>query len=497
MGRIRDRPDPKEVERAEDKVLFDKYQLCREIGRGRSGRVYLARHLELEEYRAIKLVHKSTMDYQQFKREALILKSIRHPGIPIVYDIEETPGDGWFGIIEEFLEGSSLYALVSDMGHLSKAMTVSYGIQICHLVIILHSARPNPILYLDLQPKNLLVCRDTIKLVDFDHAVYVDEAKELVKRYGTVGFAAPEQYTGRLLDERTDIYAIGAVLYYMLTGSFPGEHPLYPRALVDRDMGRIIKACLHPQPERRYASVDRLCQELDRIQKEIHGQRQGLFSGSRTSSLVIAVAGTSHGAGATHVAMGLAAHLQRQGLAVIYEEHNDSGGVRQFAGCTGAEADSYGTLRIAGLPMLPAYGKAVQLKPHPYPVVVKDFGTDQKTFTEEPADGFLLGATGKPWQWETAGTVIRSPGFLPGTVILYNQFCKQLSPRLPSPAKETPVFLMPHFTSPFQSTRQVQKVYDRMLAVWTEPETGGSIRVWLKKAVSYLKSIPGNLTGGP
>lgn len=485
------------MERAEGTVWFGKYQLCREIGRGRSGTVYLAKHLELDEYRAIKLVRKSSMDYEQFRKEALILKNIRHPGIPIVYDIEETPGDGWFGIIEEFLEGSSLYALVSCMGHLSKAMTVSYGIQICHLVVILHSARPNPVLYLDLQPKNLLVCQNTIKLVDFDHAVYVDEAKDLVKRYGTVGFAAPEQYTGGLLDERTDIYAIGAVLYYMLTGNFPSENPVYPRAQIDRSMARIIRTCLNPQPERRYPSADRLCQELERVQREMNAKRRGLLPKDPASSLTVAVAGTHRGAGTTHVAMGLAAHMQRWGMSVVYEEHNDSGAVRQFGDSTGACADGCGVMRLAGLPMLPAYGGAVQLKPHGYPVVVKDFGTDQEAFTGEAADGYLLVTTSKPWQWETAANVIRSPGFLPGTVIIYNQFCRQLGKKLPSPAKEASAFLMPYFSNPFRSTRPVQKVYDAVMKVWTEQETGGGIRALQRKGKQLLRKAVRNMTGGP
>ena len=122
--------------------------------------------MELEEYRAIKQVAKTCTDYSQFRKEALILKTIRHPGIPIVYDLEED--EDYSYLIEEYLEGDSLYALISETGHFSKAMTIRYGIQICHLVNILHSARPTPILYLDLQPKNLIICHDTVKLIDFD-----------------------------------------------------------------------------------------------------------------------------------------------------------------------------------------------------------------------------------------------------------------------------------------------------------------------------------------
>ena len=91
------------------------------------------------------------------------------------------------------------------------AMIVSVGIQICRLVDYLHSAKPNPILYLDLQPKNLLLCRDIVKMVDFGQAIFLNEVSSIEKRYGTVGYAAPEQYLDEDLDERTDIYAVGDV----------------------------------------------------------------------------------------------------------------------------------------------------------------------------------------------------------------------------------------------------------------------------------------------
>lgn len=256
-------------------ALFGKYQLCRVLGRGRSGTVYLAKHMALEEYRAIKQVSKSCRDFERFRREALILKGIRHPGIPLVYDLEEDENFSY--LIEEFLEGDSLYALISDKGYFSKAMTVRYGIQICRLVNILHSARPNPVLHLDLQPENLLVCRNTVKLVDFDHAVYLNEAKHIMRRYGTVGCAAPEQYTDDPLTKRTDIYAIGAVLHYMLTGTFPEPSAACSDVRIDRDMAEIIEICLRKEPEQRYESADRLGRELERLLERMDQSEQGVF----------------------------------------------------------------------------------------------------------------------------------------------------------------------------------------------------------------------------
>lgn len=476
-------------------TLFGKYQICRELGRGRSGIVFLARHLDLEEYRAIKRVSKSCADYERFRKEALILKSIRHPGIPIVYDLMETAD--YCYMILEFLSGDSLYALVSDMGHLSKAVTVRYGIQICHLVNILHSAR-NPILYLDLQPKNLLVCCDTVKLIDFDHSVHLHEAEKLKTRYGTVGCAAPEQYTGDALDERTDIYAIGAVLYYMLTGTYPemwqGRSVDCPRDKVDRNMARIIRKCLSREKSGRYQSAEELCSALEVVREKLEREERRIWGSGQISSLTIAVAGTRHGVGTTHIAMGLTAYLQRRGLSAIYEENNESGAVRQFASCVSARMDDAGVCTVRGIPVLPFYGSAVKLKKHGYSIRVQDYGCEWRTCIQKDAggaDGYLLVCGGKPWEWETTREAVSGLGIHPGQAIIYNQFCRQLYDRLPGPARGTDCFLMPEHSNPLRCGEKAEKIYEAVFLSLTGEKTGGILRNLLVRLFGKIKMMVG------
>ena len=164
----------------ENTVLFGKYQLIRTLGQGQRGTVYLAYHQELKEYRAIKQVPKSSAGYEQFKREALLLTSLSHPGIPLVYDLEEDCSSSY--LIEEYLEGDTLFDLVKSQGYLNQETVLAIGIQVCDLVHYLHSAGETPILYLDLQPKNLLYCHGYVKLLDFDHAGPVYEANESLFR---------------------------------------------------------------------------------------------------------------------------------------------------------------------------------------------------------------------------------------------------------------------------------------------------------------------------
>ena len=195
-----------------------------------------------------------------------------------------------------------------------------------------------------------------------------------------LGCAAPEQYTGDVLDGRTDIYAIGAVLHYMLTGHFPGE-PVRPEqvklsGITERRLMRLIRKCLQKEKDRRFQTAEELEQALQKLWEQ---SENGVFQyGAKCmeESLVIAVAGSRHGVGTTHIAMGLAAYLQKCGMSAVYEEFNESGAVRQLAECRGARADSCGVFRIWKTPMLPCYGEAVEWKPSGYRIRILDCGAD-------------------------------------------------------------------------------------------------------------------------
>ena len=196
------------MQETEDTVLFGKYQITGTLGTGRNGAVLLAVHLGLREYRAIKRVRKEQRP-GAFLREAEILKSLRDPGIP---------DQNYFYIIEEYLEGHSLSALMKERGSLTRAEIAAYGSELCRILVYLHSLKPNPILHLDLQPKNLLVCHEQVKLLDFDHADFLDGANREPVRFGTPGYAAPEQSGDMELGVYTDVYQIGALLFWLLTG---------------------------------------------------------------------------------------------------------------------------------------------------------------------------------------------------------------------------------------------------------------------------------------
>lgn len=445
-----------------DTILFGKYELIRTLGHGRCSTVYLARHLELDEYRAIKCVSKADTDYERFKKEALILKRLRHPGIPIVYDLEEEAFQSY--LIEEFLEGDSLYDLMKVKGHLNQDTVIRYGIQICDLVQYLHSAEQIPILYLDLQPKNLLVCHEQVKLLDFDHADFLDGANREAKRFGTPGYAAPEQSGDTELGVYTDVYQIGALLFWLLTGETM-EHGNIRK--VPGELGRILRTCTQENREKRYGSVDLIQEDLKRLDLRTNGLRT-----AKGTSLICAFAGTRPGVGVTHLALGFCSWLKSKGYEALYEEQNHSGDIRNMAGFLGEEADSCGVCRLFGIPVKPLYGKAARLETGNYPVVVRDYGSDWQTKEPEIAKTVLFLTAGGKW-WHNGDVKkalahmenVRRDGNGTTMVILYTHAVPRAVAR---EAKGIQTLLVPEFADPFTRTAQADDFYERLWEITGE-----------------------------
>ena len=422
-------------------ILFGKYRLCRKLGSGLSGTVYLAFHMELEEYRAVKIVPKTVSGYETFRKEALFLKELRHPGIPVVHDVEEDENNSY--LIEEYLEGESLYALVKRLGGLSEDMAVDFGIQICRLVQFMYSAE-NPILHLDLQPKNLLVCGQTVRLTDFDHACHASDARHAGKRYGTAGFAAPELRSGEALDCRTDIYAIGALLFYMCTGCIPEETPGNAGIMPERKLGRVIRSCMAADKTMRYPSAGALLEELEDLRTE--------WRGPAVQSQIIRFAGVRHGIGTTHAAIGLSGFLTAYRHPALYREAHDSDMVRKFAKNFGAVPDRAGNFRMGSVDFRPYYGKSVQMTCPYYPFIVEDMGTDWKTAaarTEEP-DFMVLVSTGKWWEIDETVHAVRELFPVCRPVLLFNHMDQTFHLRLPEDLKSLPAVYLPFFPNPLE-----------------------------------------------
>ncbi len=439
-------------------VLFGKYQLYGILGTGRAGTVFLAVHLGLEEYRAIKRVPKSFLKFEDLRREALVLKELRHPGIPIIYDVEE---DEFYSyLIEEYLEGESLYDLVKKQGHLSRALTISYGIQLTSIISYLHLAGPNPILLLDLQPKNLLLCHDTIKLIDFGLAAPLADANMPGERYGTVGCAAPEQYSkDGVLDERTDIYAIGAIIHFLFTGEF-SKLPYKPASSMDADLAAVIKRCMKKEKEERFSSAQELGERLGQLNNMGTAAKDRLQS----SSLTIALTGSKSGAGTTHIGIGLSVYLRNHGYPNLFEEKNDSGMGTGLGDHAAAKRDQFGLMRYRGFIWKPYYGPGVKLKEPPYKIHILDYGKNVEQALLSSPDALILVCDGSSWSrssaYYSAEYVVKghsSYGFV------YNHAAGATRIRMPEGAALSRCMKAPYFPDPFELNAETGDFYKTLL----------------------------------
>ena len=236
---------------------------------------------------------------------------------------------------------------------------------------------------------------------------------------------------------------------------------------------RVIRKCLHTEKSRRYQSALDLEQELQKLwdQSDCTAYRYG--ARRMEESLVITVAGSRHGVGTTHIAMGLTAYLQKCGMSVVYEELNESGAVRQLAESRKSQADIYGIFHIRNIPMLPRYGEAVKLMPAGYQIRILDCGADPDLVQQVDADGYLLVCGGKPWEWEDSETAVQLGRSVQGLTVIYNQFCARLS--FYQKQRYAGGLRMPYFADPFWGSRASDRVYR---AIWNQwfGQKGGIVR---------------------
>jgi Tol biopolymer transport system component len=273
-------------------VRLGHYELLARIGEGGMGEVWRARDVRLDRSVAVKLLspHLTSNPQlrQRFEREARAISALNHPHICTLYDVGEDDGKSY--LVMELLEGETLADRVAR-GPLPLTEVVRYGSQIAEA---LDRAHRSGIIHRDLKPGNIMITKSGAKLLDFGLAkasspVLAADGPTIQKSLtqegtilGTFQYMAPEQLEGQEADARTDIFALGAVLYEMITGrrAFDGKtrtsliaaivgsdpppirstQPLTPTALE-----HVIATCLEKEPDRRWQSAHDVASELSWI----------------------------------------------------------------------------------------------------------------------------------------------------------------------------------------------------------------------------------------
>jgi serine/threonine protein kinase len=240
------------------------------------GTVYLAENVRLGTLWAIKRIEKSGKGKGLLTAEPEVLKKLNHPALPKIFDVLEDEKSLY--IVSDFMEGVSLEEKLKEVRKFDEPAVVEWGIQICDVLDYLHSLKPNPIIYRDMKPANLILGRDgRIKLIDFGAArEYREERVNDTVYIGTRGYAAPEQYGCGQTNEATDIYSLGVTLYTLVTGRSPNEPPyeILPVRTLDtslsRDLEAIITKCTRPDPSERYLSAAKLKEDLKKLSGKLN-----------------------------------------------------------------------------------------------------------------------------------------------------------------------------------------------------------------------------------
>ena len=284
-------------------ILAQTYTLVRLVGEGGMGRVYEAKHVRIPGKRfAIKLLHPEYARHgevlSRFQREAEAAASIESLYVADVYDVHKT-ADGRPFIVAEFLDGRELAEYLADKGRLGIAQSVRIVRQVCRALMAAHD---KGIVHRDMKPENVFLTgameSPIAKVIDFGISKIKDAGGTTLTKtgmiMGTPAYMAPEQARGEKVDHRADVYAVGAILYNVLTGRRPFdkndptatitavllEDPERPCALnpeIPQALELVIQKAMAKNPDDRYQTMAELERDLEPFDPSDHPALPGML----------------------------------------------------------------------------------------------------------------------------------------------------------------------------------------------------------------------------
>src|SRR5438876_1458929 len=267
-SRMRTSSAPSDGRFAPGQLLGGRYRIIALLGRGGMGEVYRADDLTLEQPVALKFLPQSLVNDQQaltrFRNEVRVARQVSHPNVCRVYDLGEAEGQYFLSM--EYVDGEDLGSLLRRIGRLPADKAIEVARKLC---AGLAAAHEKGVLHRDLKPANVMLdARGQVLLTDFGLAGLAGEIEGAEVRNGTPAYMAPEQLAGEEVTVKSDIYALGLVLYEIFTGRLPFESdtlaglmraqresvPVSPSTVVrdlDPRVERVILRCLSPRPAMR------------------------------------------------------------------------------------------------------------------------------------------------------------------------------------------------------------------------------------------------------
>ncbi len=269
-------------------TFLDKYEVLQKIGEGGMATVYRARHTTLGREVAVKVLHPHlsavARNRRRFAREARAIEHLNHDNIVQIFDYSGSDAEDCY-IVTEFVEGQTLRQLIEARGLLPSEVASLIGARLAAALQYAHDAG---IIHRDLKPENVMLRSDgTVKLMDFGIARFLDESSVTMTGalVGSPAYMSPEQAMEMDLDQRSDLFSLGTLLFHLVTGQLPyaGTNPsvilrkiiegnrrevLDVQPGVDPGMAEIIDRLLETQPDARYEAARAVELALDQVLKE-------------------------------------------------------------------------------------------------------------------------------------------------------------------------------------------------------------------------------------
>ncbi|MFB0564705.1 MAG: protein kinase [Candidatus Aminicenantaceae bacterium] len=278
---------PKE-ELTRGSIIAGRYEIIEELGKGGMGRIYRVEDTKLKQEVALKLIKPEIAEdkktIERFRNELKIARNIRHKNVCGMFDLGEAEGTHF--IMMEYIRGEDLKSFIHRSGQLTIGTAIRISKQVCEG---LDEAHRLGVMHRDLKSSNIMIDREgNARIMDFGIARSLKEkgitgAGVMI---GTPEYMSPEQVEAKDIDERSDIYSLGIILYEMTTGKLPfeadtpfavgvkqkSENPRDPRELnpqIPEDLCRVVLKCLEKDKGQRYQSAGEVRSELENIEKGI------------------------------------------------------------------------------------------------------------------------------------------------------------------------------------------------------------------------------------
>lgn len=259
--------------------MLNRYEVISKLGSGGFAQVYRAFDTRMQREVAIKKIELGRHSAEKVLREARTVALLNHPNIVTIHEFEE--GDDECYLIMELIDGVPLSCILDELAPLSPGEAITVAIEVCRA---LEAAHLNGIVHRDIKPENIMVAfSGRLKVMDFGIARFKGTStKTSTSIVGTFAYMSPEQARGEEVDERSDLFSLGTVLYEMLTDSVPFRAdsaaqalnrvqalaPEPPSALnpaVEGGLDEVIMRALEKDPGRRYQSASELCESLKNL----------------------------------------------------------------------------------------------------------------------------------------------------------------------------------------------------------------------------------------